>query len=180
MKNFKYTLMTTQKATDMYLDARSRIEDGYILAKKHFERQKKPISRPDKWNTEKVYSSWRTSPNGSDSGYLLKLLGFEILLKCLWHFANYNQGNNDPPKKQYTNHAYHVLFQKLEENGDSEFESKIKDTLGPEYLKILKELGNNFVDVRYTWSLDYQPNWHAKELEELNKLFLEKVESYFP
>jgi adenosine deaminase len=48
-------------------------------------------------------------------GTFLKLLGFEILLKCLWFFANYNQGNNDPPEKKYKHHDYLKLFKKKRE-----------------------------------------------------------------
>lgn len=84
---------------------------------------------------------------GGDSAYLLRLLGFELLLKIV-----YESGLGKPGR----GHEYEKLFSELSPDVQTRLLSLAGERVGPSALgvnheSVLKEWGQNFIHLRYPW-----------------------------
>ena len=83
----------------------------------------------------------------SDSAYLLKLLGLELLLKLIYEYEL---------SKKAHGHKYEELFEELPKDLQTRLLSLAGERVGPSGLSsdpksILQEWGANFVGMRYPW-----------------------------
>lgn len=84
----------------------------------------------------------------SSSSYLLGLLGFELLLKLVYEAST---GKEAPHR-----HAYDVIFRAVPARARGWILIAARTRIGPSALgrrhyEVLKELGSNFVRMRYPW-----------------------------
>jgi hypothetical protein len=96
--------------------------------------------------------------DGSDSAYLLDLLAFELLLKIIVEMTTQSAA---PP-----HHSYEKIFGSLPQRTQTEILRLAGERIGPsalttDYLGVLKELGSNFVKLRYP----YEKYSHMSEPE---------------
>jgi hypothetical protein len=89
----------------------------------------------------------RAAGDDSDSGYLLQLIGFELLLKVVVERAT---------GKQAHGHHYLPLFNQLPEETRSALLRLAGEWAGPSALahsheSVLEDLGSNFVKLRYPY-----------------------------
>ena len=101
----------------------------------------------------------------SDSGYLLRLLAFELLLKIAYEHAL----GREAPK----HHMYEVLFEGLPPTLQAELMLVARERIGPSALDanprtVLQELGRNFIDLRYPYER-YRGMSEAEYLELGNR-----------
>ena len=90
----------------------------------------------------------RSSGDGSDSAYLLRLLGFELLLKVIFEES---LGATAP-----RHHRYAEIFTALPEDVQTKLVRLAGERIGPSSLtddpiKVLTELGANFIGLRYPY-----------------------------
>jgi hypothetical protein len=83
----------------------------------------------------------------SDSAYLLKLLGLQLLLKIVFEAALSKPGSG---------HKYEKLFGELPQDLQARLLSLAGERIGPSALAIdhepvIKEWGQNFIALRYPW-----------------------------
>ncbi|GAA0697989.1 HEPN domain-containing protein [Dyella marensis] len=83
----------------------------------------------------------------SDSGYLLRLLAFELLLKAALEKATGKSG---------THHKYEKLFAQLPSTVQESLLRTAGERIGPSalthnHLGVLKDLGSNFIGLRYPY-----------------------------
>ena len=86
--------------------------------------------------------------SSSDSAYLLRLLGFELLLKLIYEFVLGKEAENK--------HSYEKFFGELPQELQDRLLSLAGASVGPtklasEHMTVLQELGKNFVGLRYPW-----------------------------
>ena len=84
-----------------------------------------------------------------DSDYLLKLLGLELLLKFILEIETTENSKN-------YSHYYDKLFVKLPQSAQTRFLDLCGKHIGPSelstsHIKIFKELGENFIALRYPY-----------------------------
>ncbi|OKO90743.1 hypothetical protein AC629_04015 [Bradyrhizobium sp. NAS80.1] len=89
----------------------------------------------------------RQAGDESDSAYLLRLLAFELLLKAALEKATGKSG---------THHRYHDLFAQLPSTVQERLLSVASERIGPSALTsdpsgVLKDLGSNFIALRYPY-----------------------------
>lgn len=83
----------------------------------------------------------------SDSPYLLRLLGLELLLKVVFESVLHKPAHG---------HKYEELFTELPNDLQARILSVAGERIGPSALvgnhaSVLKELGQNFIALRYPW-----------------------------
>lgn len=84
---------------------------------------------------------------GGDSAYLLRLLGLELLLKIVFESVLGKPGRG---------HEYEKLFNELPRDVQTRLLSLAGERVGPSALavnheSVLKEWGQDFIDLRYPW-----------------------------
>jgi hypothetical protein len=99
----------------------------------------------------------RASGEDSDSAYLLRLLGFELLLKVVVEQSTSSAAHG---------HKYAELFSSLPANVQSDLLRLAGERIGPSgltasHLAVLNDLGSNFVGLRYP----YEKYGHMTEQE---------------
>ena len=110
--------------------------------------------------SEKRFSSaelLRASGDDSDSAYLLRLIGFELLLKVVVERSTH---------AAVRGHLYVNLFNQLSLQEQSDILSAAGERIGPSalstnHLDVLADLGSNFVKLRYP----YETYGHITEQE---------------
>ena len=90
----------------------------------------------------------RTANDEADSAYLLRLLAFELLLKVILEESH----GVAPPR----HHRYGELFVTLPEEVKDDLIRLASERVGPSALssdpiRVLNELGSNFIDLRYPY-----------------------------
>ena len=90
----------------------------------------------------------RASGDESDSAYLLELLAFELLLKLTLELASQSKAPN--------HHQYDAIFCSIPAPTQSEILRIAGERVGPSALSsghvvVLKDLGSNFVKLRYPY-----------------------------
>ena len=83
----------------------------------------------------------------SDSPYLLRLLGLELLLKFIYEHTLSRSGGG---------HDYHILFGELPQYMQEKLLKLAGERIGPsrlstDHISVLREWGKNFVAMRYPW-----------------------------
>ena len=86
----------------------------------------------------------------SDSAYLLELLAFELLIKIM---VEKDTQTNAP-----NSHKYDELFTRLSAESQTNVINLACERIGPsklttDYVAVLKELGNNFINLRYPYKM---------------------------
>lgn len=90
----------------------------------------------------------RQNQDDSDSAYLLELLAFELLLKIVVE--------KDTESPAPIRHKYEELFMLLSDDSQQKLLALAGERIGPsslstDHLAVLKELGSNYVDLRYPY-----------------------------
>ena len=90
----------------------------------------------------------RTAGDDSDSAYLLRLLGFELLLKVIFE----DSLGVSAPK----HHRYAEIFAALPQDAQAKLVRLAGERIGPSALasdpiQVLTELGANFIGIRYPY-----------------------------
>lgn len=105
----------------------------------------------------------------SDSPYLLRLLGLELLLKLVHELVNHVPAPN--------HHQYEKIFEKLPSSLQDRLLSLAGERVGPSALAskhpcVLQEWGANFIALRYPW--ERYKNMSEEEYSQIGKTWVEK------
>lgn len=104
----------------------------------------------------------------SDSPYLLRLLGLELLLKLVHEIVLLEPG---------LGHKYAELFNKLPSDLQERLLSLAGERVGPsalasKHVYVLQEWGKNFIALRYPW--ERYPDMSEEEYSRVGKTWVEK------